>query len=514
MFDKGKQQAQSAEVRRLGDLNPRRIQRAWAASLPLNVKTPEMIALSNEALELPADYEVYLFEKEIELSKIPLGRNRKQWIRTQFENPERSQLEFTEGERRLALWRVRRNPGTPAGLEEMRILGLAVWKKAGTALCTRMQVLSLSKSLSLYAFAEGLWLGSYRFDRYLSKPVSPMPEVVSIPGLDEEEFEILHATVRSVFEARDLINEPVNALNAEKLASEAERIGKETGFKVEIFNKKKIESLKMGGILAVNRGSVDPPTFTILEWSPKDATNEKPLVLVGKGVVYDTGGLSLKPTAGSMDSMKSDMSGAAAVIGLFALAARTKLSLRLIGLIPASDNRPGGNAYTPGDVIRMFDGTTVEVLNTDAEGRMLLADALSYAKKYDPELVIDLATLTGSAANTIGKNGLVAMGNASEKSMARLVESGARVHERVAVLPFWDDYKEMLKSPIADMKNIGGKTAGAITAGKFLEHFTDYPYIHLDIAGPAFLEADDQYRVKGGSGVGIRLLYDFLQTKR
>jgi leucyl aminopeptidase len=399
-------------------------------------------------------------------------------------------------------------------LEEARVLGLSAWKKAGSALASRMQVLSLSKNLPLYAFAEGLWLGSYRFDRYLSKPAQIMPSTVSIPGLDEAEFEMLEATVRSVFEARDLINEPVNALNAEKLASEAERIGKETGFKVEVFNKKKIESLKMGGILAVNRGSIDPPTFSILEWNPVDATNEKPLVLVGKGVVYDTGGLSLKPTPGSMDSMKCDMSGAAAVIGLFALAARTKLPLKLIGLIPASDNRPGGNAYTPGDVIRMFDGTTVEVLNTDAEGRMLLADALSYAKKYDPELVIDLATLTGSAANTIGKNGLVAMGNAPEKTMARLVESGSRVHERIAVLPFWDDYKEMLKSPIADMKNIGGKTAGAITAGKFLEHFTDYPYIHLDIAGPAFLEADDQYRVKGGSGVGIRLLYDFLKSKR
>jgi leucyl aminopeptidase len=161
----------------------------------------------------------------------------------------------------------------------------------------------------------------------------------------------------------------------------------------------------------------------------------------------------------------------------------------------------------------MFDGTTVEVLNTDAEGRMILADALSYAKKYQPELVINLATLTGAAAVAIGSKGLVGMGNADKKVMDQLEASSHRVHERMAVFPFWDDYKDLLKSPIADMKNIGGREAGAITAGKFLEHFTDYPFIHLDIAGPAFLDADDQYRKRGGTGVGVRLLYDFLKQQ-
>ncbi len=162
----------------------------------------------------------------------------------------------------------------------------------------------------------------------------------------------------------------------------------------------------------------------------------------------------------------------------------------------------------------MYDGSTVEVLNTDAEGRMLLADALSYAKKYDPELVIDLATLTGSAAIAIGTKGLVAMGNAEKKEMDALVESGDKVHERVAVFPFWDDYKDMLRSPIADLKNIGGREAGAITAGKFLEHFTDYPFMHLDIAGPAFLQTKDGYRAQGGTGVGVRLLYQFLKERK
>ena len=314
--------------------------------------------------------------------------------------------------------------------------------------------------------------------------------------------------------SRDLINEPLQSLGATDLAERIRTKGTECGFTSEVFSKKKIESLKMGGILAVNRGSLDPPSFSILEWKPEKPINERPIVLVGKGVVYDTGGLSLKPTPGSMDSMKSDMSGAAAVAGAFVLASRQKLPVHLIGLIPATDNRPGVNAYTPGDIIDMYDGSTVEVLNTDAEGRMLLADALSYAKKYDPELVIDLATLTGSAAIAIGTKGLVAMGNAEKKEMDALVESGDKVHERVAVFPFWDDYKDMLRSPIADLKNIGGREAGAITAGKFLEHFTDYPFMHLDIAGPAFLHTKDGYRAQGGTGVGVRLLYQFLKERK
>ena len=250
-----------------------------------------------------------------------------------------------------------------------------------------------------------------------------------------------------------------------------------------------------------------------MEWKPAKATNKKPIVLVGKGVVYDTGGLSLKPTKGSMDSMKADMGGAAAVIGAMAAIAENKLPVHVVGLVPATENRPDGLAYAPGDVIKMMSGLTVEVLNTDAEGRMILADALHYAKKYKPELVVDLATLTGAAAVAIGANGVVAMGNADDKEFESLSDSSYEVFERIARFPFWDDYSEMLKSDIADMKNIGGREAGAITAGKFLERFTDYPYIHLDIAGPAFLDAPSSYRLKGGSGVGVRLLYNFIKSK-
>ncbi|HWY11559.1 MAG TPA: peptidase M17, partial [Bacteroidia bacterium] len=220
-----------------------------------------------------------------------------------------------------------------------------------------------------------------------------------------------------------------------------------------------------------------------------------------------------KPTPNSMDLMKCDMAGGAAVGCTMYAIAKAKLKVHVIGLVPATDNRPGFNAFAPGDIITMMDGSTVEMLNSDAEGRMILADALHYAKKYSPELTIDLATLTGAAAAAIGQYGIVAMGNASEKHKSKLSESGNRVHERLAEFPFWDDYYELMKSDIADMKNIGGPYGGSITAGKFLEKFTNYPYIHLDIAGPAFVTGKDSYRGKGGTGVGVRLLFDFFANK-
>ncbi|MCB8995381.1 MAG: leucyl aminopeptidase [Bacteroidales bacterium] len=369
---------------------------------------------------------------------------------------------------------------------------------------------------AVLAYAEGLALANYQFLKYRNKKdknESSLEEIrIACPLVEDKEVDQLQNLVDAVYKTRDLINEPLSGLNAEQLASEISKMGKDAGFSVEILNKKKIESLKMGGLLAVNRGSIDPPTFTILEYKPAGAKNKKPVILVGKGVVFDTGGLSLKPTADSMDYMKCDMSGAAAVAGTFYAIAKSRIQVHIIGLVPATDNRPDGNAYAPGDVINMYDGTTVEVLNTDAEGRMILADALSYAKKFKPSLVIDLATLTGAAAAAIGAYGIVSMGNADKKVMKKLNESGNNVYERLAEFPFWDEYADLLKSDIADLKNIGGKYAGAITAGKFLEHFTDYPYIHLDIAGPAFIKKNDGYRTNGGTGTGVRLLFDFLKN--
>jgi leucyl aminopeptidase len=212
-----------------------------------------------------------------------------------------------------------------------------------------------------------------------------------------------------------------------------------------------------------------------------------------------------------MDSMKCDMAGAACMAGTIYAASLMKLPIHIIALIPATDNRPGGNAYAPGDIITMFDGTTVEVLNTDAEGRMILADALSYSKKYDPELVIDAATLTGAAVRAIGDKASIMMGNADQHYFDKLKQAGDETFERVVQFPFWDDYLDEMKSPIADLKNIGGGNAGMITAGKFLEHFVEAPYIHLDIAGPAFLEKPMDYKGLGGTGVGVRLLINFLK---
>lgn len=312
--------------------------------------------------------------------------------------------------------------------------------------------------------------------------------------------------------ARDLVNEPPNVIHALTLADAAKQLGQQYGFGVEVWEKHQIEQRGMGGLLAVNLGSFLPPTFTVMTYKPANAVNTKPVVLVGKGVTFDTGGLSLKP-GDSMVGMKGDMGGAAAVICTLAAAASNQLPVYVIGLVPATDNRPGYNAYTPNDVIKMYDGTHVEVLNTDAEGRMILADALAYAKELDPAIVIDLATLTGAAVIAVGDIATAMYSTADDTATQRLEEAGHRTHERLVRLPLWDEYADQIKSDIADLKNVGGRAAGSITAAKFLQHFTAgaYPWVHLDIAGPAMLDAASAYRPKGGTGVGVRLLTEFLR---
>lgn len=364
---------------------------------------------------------------------------------------------------------------------------------------------------------EGMALANYQFLKYKNdaeKLKNSLHDLfVESADLDDDELFRFQIGIEAVYIARDLVNEPQSYLSAVQLTEEIEGLALRGGFKAEIFNKAKIESLKMGGLLAVNKGSNIPPTFSILEWKPENAKNKKPIILVGKGVVYDTGGLSLKPTPNSMDYMKSDMAGAAAVIASVYAAAAMKLPVHVVALVPATDNRPGQDAYAPGDVIEMYNGMTVEVLNTDAEGRMILADALSYAAKFKPELVMDFATLTGAAAAAIGQYGIVCMGTASDKIKKDLSQSADEVYERLAELPFWDEYKDLLKSEIADIKNIGGPVGGAITAGKFLEHFTSYPWMHFDIAGPAFLKSKDSYRGKNGTGSGVRFILNYLKKR-
>jgi len=368
---------------------------------------------------------------------------------------------------------------------------------------------------AVLAVTEGLALSTYQFDKYLTKKDKSFSKFniwVAASVVNQGDLNELQLLCESVFTTRDLVNEPVSTMDVAELSKTIEQLGEKHGFTVEIFNKAKLESLKFGGLLGVNKGSIDPPAFHILEWKPKNATNTKPIVLVGKGVVFDTGGINLKTPPGSLDDMKSDMGGAASVIGALTAVSANKLPVHVIGLIPATDNRPGGNAIVPGDILSMHNGKTVEILNTDAEGRLILADALSYSKKYDPELVIDLATLTGSAVMALGHYATVGMGTADSSVFEKLTKSGFKVNERVVQFPFWDDYDDLIKSEVADIKNIGGREGGSITAGKFLSHFVEAPWIHLDIAGPAFVRKEDSYRGFGGSGVGVRLLYDFLKS--
>lgn len=396
--------------------------------------------------------------------------------------------------------------------ENLRVDGNKVFSSVSESKFSKLNIIDKSSDKLSWYVLEGLLLSSYKFSKYFKdnkkkNKIYPEQILVLSGTFSNLDLSYLDACISGVFYARDIVNEPLSYMSAKVLSEQIKKIGTECGYKTEIFDKKRIEALKMGGILAVNRGSVDPPTFSILSWEPKNAINSQAYVLVGKGLVYDTGGINLKPGSG-LDTMKSDKAGAAAVVGLMAAVAKAEIPIKIIGLIPATDNRPGNNAYVPQDIIKMFDGTTVEVMNTDAEGRMILADALSYAKKYKPKLVIDLATLTGAAVVAVGTKATAVMGNDSA-NIKKLIKSGFDTYERLVELPLWEDFKEQLKSDFADINNIGGRWAGAITAGKFLEHFTDYKWIHLDIAGPAYNEKNTSYHGVGGSGVGVRLLFNF-----
>jgi len=400
-------------------------------------------------------------------------------------------------------------------LEEMRAKGGHISKRLNAEKCTSATLARVSGSISrdeLMAFAEGMAGAGYQFLKYKSdKKANTLTRVVvDDTGIDSIELDELNIVIRANHMARDLGNEPVTGLNALQLAEHIVAVGTEAGVETEILHKQQIQSLRMGGLLGVNAGSSVPPTFSIMTYRPEGATNDQPIVLIGKGVTYDTGGYSLK-TGGSMPGMKMDMSGAAAVIGTLYAVAMNRLPVYCIGIIPATDNRISSDALVPDDVITMHDGTTVEVLNTDAEGRLILADALSYAKKFAPALVIDLATLTGAAAAITGTLGSALMGT-DEQYRSLLIKSGDHAFERVWEIPYWKEYADMLKSDVADLKNIGGAVGGSATAGKFLEHFTDYPWLHLDIAGPAILKDEEAYKQKGASGVGVRLLYRFLKS--
>ncbi len=382
--------------------------------------------------------------------------------------------------------------------------------------------LEINESLEdiVCAVAEGAALGTYKFSTYFSdeeQKTNPLKSVTFIAhskkSLKQIDAGVKRALAISdgVYLARDLGNTPGLDLYPEKLATAAQQECRKAGCKVTVFDQQKIKSLKMGGILSVSKGSERPPRFIIIEWNGGKRT-DKPYVLVGKGITFDTGGISIKPSA-NMGAMKMDMSGAAAVIGTLKTAAALKLPVNIVGLVPAAENMPSGTAIRPGDVVRIMDGKSVEVDNTDAEGRMILADALVYAQRYKPKAVVDLATLTGSCVVALGHYATGMMGN-DDDLIDALKSAGDSSYERVWELPLYDEYEKLIKSDVADVKNVGGRWAGAITAGWFLKKFTgDHPWVHLDIAGTAILEENGDYTQRGASGVGVRLLIEWLRSK-
>lgn len=399
--------------------------------------------------------------------------------------------------------------------EVYRRLGGKMLKECDRCFVKDLQITSIDVNKeNILAFIEGMMINSYTFDSYKTDPkrlIHPFDNLhVVHKDIDIKDIEQLRIIIEATEKCKDLVNEPVTVINAETLAANFVSMGQEANIKVDVWHKEKIEKEKMGGLLAVNRGSVDPPTFTIMDYCPKDAVNKQPIVLVGKGLVYDTGGLNIKPDD-FMNDMKEDMAGAATMACSIYACARLNLPIHIIGLFPSTDNRPCGNAYASGDIINMYDGTNVEVVNTDAEGRMILADALAFAKQYNPKLVIEASTLTGAASRAIGPFGIAAIEQDAEDFMQIVKMCGKEVYERIAEFPFWDEYNDIIVSDIADIKNCGEKYAGMITAGKFLAYFTSYPFIHLDIAGVAMNEKETDYRGKGATAYGLRLVVECMR---
>ncbi|MGQ9862912.1 MAG: leucyl aminopeptidase family protein [Bacteroidia bacterium] len=363
------------------------------------------------------------------------------------------------------------------------------------------------------ALGETIRLSTYRYAAFNPEMRFPIEEFhIWGEGLVREAFMRGEKIGGAVCRVRDWVNDPPNLLTPVELGRRFERLGQEHGFSVRVLDKEAIEKEKMGGLLAVNRGSQNPPVFIHAEYKPATAKNTRPFVVVGKGLTFDTGGLSLKKTQDQMDYMKCDMAGAGVVAGVMELVARMQMPYWVIGLVPATDNRPGENAYTPNDIIQVSDGSYIEILNTDAEGRVILSDALIYARRFDPGLVVDFATLTGAAAIALGPHASAMMGTASPAIREAFKKAGETTYERVVEFPLYEEYGEMIRSDVAAIKNSAGREAGAITAAKFLEYFTRYPWVHFDIAGTAYLKKPDFYRPKYGTGVGVRLIIEFLSS--
>jgi leucyl aminopeptidase len=326
----------------------------------------------------------------------------------------------------------------------------------------------------------------------------------------QKAVDVAQTLMPAVFLARDLVNEPPSVATARFLGAQAQNHCRGRGLTVQVWNKKKIESMKLAGLLAVNRGSLEEPRFIRIHYQPKGKAKKR-IALIGKGITFDSGGLSLKPSK-SMETMKLDMAGGAAVIAAMSCLPELEIDVEVTGYVPTTDNLPGHNAQKPGDVIRYMNGKTIEVLNTDAEGRLILADALALAAQQKPDYMINLATLTGACMTALG-NQVGGLFSNHQPLANSLLQCSQEAGEKLWQLPLVKEYKELIKSSVADMKNIGGAHGGAITAALILQEFVgDTPWAHLDIAGPAFAESDSALCPKGGTGFGVRTLIRFLTS--
>ena len=374
---------------------------------------------------------------------------------------------------------------------------------------------------ALEVVCEGTLLGSYSFDDYKTKDKNErflftgmtllLPKRTSVKEA-RSKVERTETICRGVSLARDLVSHPGNVATTGYLAAAAHGVAERHGLTCRVLEREELEKLGMNALVAVGKGSAEPPRLIVLEYRGGIA-KERPVVLVGKGITFDSGGISIKPGAG-MEEMKTDMAGAAAVLGALEAAAGLKLPVNLVAIIPTAENMPDGRAYKPGDVLASMSGLTIEITNTDAEGRLILCDALHYARtNYKPVAMIDLATLTGACVVALGHEASGLMGS-DQRLVDRLKKAGERCNERLWELPLWEEYGEVMKSDIADLKNAGSRDGGSITAGWFLKQFVGSTrWAHLDIAGTAWSDKALPCCPKGATGVGVRLLIEYLRGR-
>ncbi|MBI5741082.1 MAG: leucyl aminopeptidase [Nitrospirae bacterium] len=376
----------------------------------------------------------------------------------------------------------------------------------------KMKDLAVSTSVtsspghSPLSFIEGCLLADYGYMKYKKEENHKgLEKITLLTGEDlNEQLRWTETVVSASHLARDLVNAPSNEMTPSALVRVARSLKKAS---VKVIGRKEAEKLGMGAYVAVAKGSNEPPAFIVITYKGK---NTKPVALVGKSITFDSGGISLKPSEG-MEKMKYDMAGGAAVLGIIKAASEMKMPVHLIGILPAAENLPGGSASKPGDVVKALGGKSIEIISTDAEGRLAVADAIDYAKRFRPSAIIDIATLTGACSIALGHEAMAMMGN-DEALMEKMKKASEETSERVWQMPIFEEYKDYIKSDIADMKNTSGRSGSLVSSACFLSEFAgDTPWIHLDIAGTAWTDKDRPYIPKGATGIGVRLLLNFLK---